>query len=247
MLRALRRRVATSAANLVASHQQFDASAASSQYYVSLLLPLALRPGMSILEVGCGLGRKTAMISSEVGRSGSVIAIDEDAEIINAAQSNQGRERWRIAGECSADSAIGSAGCRVRGDASIPIFRVVERFASADGRAIRLPFEDGAFEGVVVDRVLERLSCLPDQITLLTELARVTADGGSVVVGAVDEDLMSRSYTVDGSLALLSSSLEAAGLDVHVAGSSRLAEVAQQPAIVAERSVSLLTCAGRVR
>lgn len=49
------------------------------------LLAALLRPGMSVLDVGCGTGAITAGIAQAVGPSGSVIGVDRDAGLLEIA------------------------------------------------------------------------------------------------------------------------------------------------------------------
>jgi precorrin-6B methylase 2 len=45
-----------------------------------------LRPGMRILDVGCGMGDVTLLAALLVGPTGSVVGIDRDAEGMNRAR-----------------------------------------------------------------------------------------------------------------------------------------------------------------
>ena len=60
------------------------------QYSAGLFLldRLQLRPGMHVLDVGCGPGNLTAHIASLVGPGGSVVGIDPSAERIRLALAN---------------------------------------------------------------------------------------------------------------------------------------------------------------
>lgn len=53
------------------------------------------------------------------------------------------------------------------------------------GDALRLPFADGAFDGVRADRVLQHLL---DPVGALAEMVRVTQPGGTVVVADADQE-----------------------------------------------------------
>jgi len=47
---------------------------------------LALRPGMSVLDLGCGPGRVTIAVARRVGAGGDVLAVDMQAGMIERAQ-----------------------------------------------------------------------------------------------------------------------------------------------------------------
>ncbi len=50
-----------------------------------------LRPGLRVLDVGCGPGTITAEIADRVGPDGSVVAIDASADVVALASETQGR------------------------------------------------------------------------------------------------------------------------------------------------------------
>ncbi len=51
-----------------------------------LLLFAGLRPGMRVLDVGCGSGETTLRIAALVGPGGQAVGIDRDAELLEDAQ-----------------------------------------------------------------------------------------------------------------------------------------------------------------
>lgn len=52
----------------------------------SVLRALDVRPGMNILEIGCGVGYSTALLSRLVGSEGQVTAVDVDARLVERAR-----------------------------------------------------------------------------------------------------------------------------------------------------------------
>ncbi len=147
-------------ASVLASHA--GRTAADSAAY---LLP-HLRPGMSLLDVGCGPGTITLDLAAalddgtgddgtgngEAGGSGRVVGVDSAPAAIEAARA----EAAQRAQECV-------------------------RFEVADVGA--LPYEDGAFDVVHAHQVLHHL---PDPVAALREMARVTAPGGLVAARECD-------------------------------------------------------------
>lgn len=113
---------------------------------------LGLRPGERVLDLGCGAGRH----AFEMYRRGAdVIAFDQDAE--------------ELAGVRDLFVAMREAG-------------EVPAGAEADvkeGDALALPFADGEFDRVVAAEILEHV---PDDLTAIRELVRVTRPGGTVAL-----------------------------------------------------------------
>lgn len=63
------------------------------------LLKSGLRPGMTILDIGCGSGAMTCWMAEQVGPDGQVIGIENDANQLNAAQkraADQGLENIKL-------------------------------------------------------------------------------------------------------------------------------------------------------
>jgi SAM-dependent methyltransferase len=118
---------------------------------------LAPRPGLRLLDAGCGLGEAARELAPRVAPGGEVVAADASSVTVAAA----------------AERHDGSA----------------VRYQVAD--VLALPFDDGAFDGVRCERVLQHLA-EPD--AAIRELARVTRPGGRVVL--VDTDW--ESVAVDG-------------------------------------------------
>lgn len=113
---------------------------------------LGLRPGERVLDLGCGAGRH----AFEMYRRGAdVIAFDQDADELSAVRDLFAA--MRDAGE-------------------------VPEGAEADvkeGDALALPFADGEFDRVVAAEILEHI---PDDLTAIAELVRVTRPGGTVAL-----------------------------------------------------------------
>ena len=113
---------------------------------------LGLRPGERVLDLGCGAGRH----AFEMYRRGAdVIAFDQDAD--------------ELAGVRDLFVAMREAGEVPEGaDADVK-----------EGDALALPFADGEFDRVVAAEVLEHI---PDDLTAIRELVRVTRPGGTVAL-----------------------------------------------------------------
>jgi SAM-dependent methyltransferase len=56
---------------------------------------LALRPGQTVLDVGCGTGLSLALLRAGVGAKGHVVAIEQSPEMIERARERVRRSRWR--------------------------------------------------------------------------------------------------------------------------------------------------------
>ena len=113
---------------------------------------LGLRPGERVLDLGCGAGRH----AFEMYRRGAdVIAFDQDAD--------------ELAGVRDLFVAMREAGEVPEGaDADVK-----------EGDALALPFADGEFDRVVAAEILEHI---PDDLTAIRELVRVTRPGGTVAL-----------------------------------------------------------------
>ena len=59
----------------------------SEQYRTQALAALDLKPGQSVLDVGCGLGQDAAKIAARVGPSGRVVGLDYSQTMIDKASS----------------------------------------------------------------------------------------------------------------------------------------------------------------
>jgi SAM-dependent methyltransferase len=118
---------------------------------------LDVRPGMTVLDLGCGEGRH----AFEAYRRGAdVVAVDWGAHEV------QTTKRWL--------GAIGEAAEAGRaGDGRAARFEVVR------GDLTALPVPDGSVDRVIASEVLEHI---PDDATAFAEIARVLRPGGRVAV-----------------------------------------------------------------
>ena len=113
---------------------------------------LALRPGMTVLDLGCGEGRH----AFEAYRRGArVVAVDWGRH------ETETTKKW-----LGAIAAAGEAGDGAR-------FEVVR------GDVTALPFPDASVERVIASEVLEHV---PDDAAAFAEIARVLKPGGRVAV-----------------------------------------------------------------
>ena len=114
---------------------------------------LSLRPGDSVLDVGCGFGRH----SFEALRRGAhVVALDAGRAEVEGVRDMMGA--MALEGEFSADTQCAEV---IQGD------------------ALALPFVDGAFDVVLCSEVLEHV---PQDQAAMAELARVLRPGGIMAV-----------------------------------------------------------------
>ncbi len=115
---------------------------------------LGLAAGERLLDFGCGGGRHAL----EAMRLGAVAtALDSDRKEIGGAAA------WMVA---MLEEDKGTANSGGQGHAVV-----------GDGRA--LPFPDGCFDKLIAAEVLEHV---PDDVTVLAELARVLRRGGTMAV-----------------------------------------------------------------
>lgn len=127
----------------------------TAQFCAAHLLP-HLRPGASLLDVGCGPGSITATFLPYVSPGGRVVGIDSSAEVIATAQAQFGSS--------SSSSASGAN---------------IEFMA---GDLFKLPFEDDKFDFVHAHQVIVHLP-LDKVPAALREMRRVCKkDGGLVTI-----------------------------------------------------------------
>jgi SAM-dependent methyltransferase len=118
---------------------------------------LDLRPGMTVLDLGCGDGRHAF---EAYRRGASVIAVDwGQAEV-------ETTKRWL--------GAIAEAGEAGRGDDGR-----AARYEVVRGDLLALPFPDASVDRVMASEVLEHI---PDDATAMAEIFRVLRPGGRVAV-----------------------------------------------------------------
>jgi SAM-dependent methyltransferase len=113
---------------------------------------LDLRPGMTVLDLGCGEGRH----AFEAYRRGArVVAVDRGESEVGTTR------RWLDAIAEAGEAPAGAAHQVVRGD------------------LLALPFPDASVDRVIASEVLEHI---PDDTTAMAEIARVLRPGGTVAV-----------------------------------------------------------------
>lgn len=61
----------------------------------SAIAQLALAPGDTVLDVGCGTGLSFAPIQQAIGPHGHIIGIEQSPEMIDQARARLARHRWR--------------------------------------------------------------------------------------------------------------------------------------------------------
>ncbi|HYH26023.1 MAG TPA: class I SAM-dependent methyltransferase [Blastococcus sp.] len=113
---------------------------------------LDLRPGMTVLDLGCGEGRHAF---EAVRRGARVVAVDWGQEEVETTK------RWL--------GAIAAAG-EAADDA---------RFEVVRGNLLALPVPDASVDRVMASEVLEHI---PDDATAMAEIVRVLKPGGRVAV-----------------------------------------------------------------
>ncbi|MGY1684553.1 class I SAM-dependent methyltransferase [Geodermatophilus sp. SYSU D00867] len=113
---------------------------------------LDLRPGMTVLDLGCGEGRHAF---EAYRRGASVVAVDWGVPEVETTK------RWLGAIAEAGEAPAGAHHEVVRGDLR------------------HLPFPDGSVDRVIASEVLEHI---PDDGTAMTEIARVLKPGGRVAV-----------------------------------------------------------------
>ena len=118
---------------------------------------LDLRPGMTVLDLGCGEGRH----AFEAYRRGAhVVAVDWGVPEVETTK------RW-----LGAIAGAGEAGWAGDG--------VAARYEVVRGDLLHLPVPDASVDRVMASEVLEHI---PDDVTALAEIVRVLKPGGRVAV-----------------------------------------------------------------
>ncbi|MFD2094116.1 class I SAM-dependent methyltransferase [Blastococcus deserti] len=113
---------------------------------------LDLRPGMTVLDLGCGEGRHAF---EAYRRGASVVAVDRGASEVETTK------RWL--------GAIAGAGEAPEGS----------RYEVVRGDLLHLPFPDASVDRVIASEVLEHI---PDDTAAMAEIFRVLTPGGRVAV-----------------------------------------------------------------
>jgi SAM-dependent methyltransferase len=118
---------------------------------------LGVRPGMTVLDLGCGEGRH----AFEAYRRGArVVAVDRGVPEVGTTK------RW-----LGAIAAAGEAGRAADGGAA--------RYEVVRGDLLALPFPDAGVDRVIASEVLEHI---PDDVRAMSEIFRVLKPGGRVAV-----------------------------------------------------------------
>jgi SAM-dependent methyltransferase len=118
---------------------------------------LDLRPGMTVLDLGCGEGRHAF---EAYRRGASVVAVDWGVSEVETTK------RWL--------GAIAEAGEAGRADdGTVAAYEVVR------GDLRHLPFPDASVDRVIASEVLEHI---PDDVPAMAEIFRVLKPGGRVAV-----------------------------------------------------------------
>ncbi|WP_040339757.1 class I SAM-dependent methyltransferase [Candidatus Blastococcus massiliensis] len=118
---------------------------------------LDLRPGMRVLDLGCGEGRHAF---EAIRRGADVVAVDWGVSEVETTK------RW-----LGAIVESGEAGLRPDGTPA--------RFEVVRGDLLRLPFPDASVDRVMASEVLEHI---PDDVTAMAEIFRVLKPGGRMVM-----------------------------------------------------------------
>ncbi|AYV77759.1 MAG: hypothetical protein Edafosvirus1_90 [Edafosvirus sp.] len=117
---------------------------------------MCLKPGDHVLDLGCGPASDTISLAQVVGKTGKVVGIDCDNEMIKLANQR----------------AI---------DANVNDF-VTHQVHMIHG-STKLPFEDNTFDACRSERVFQHLV---DPKNALLELVRVTKPGGKIIIMDTD-------------------------------------------------------------
>ena len=113
---------------------------------------LGLRPGMTVIDLGCGEGRH----AFEAYRRGArLVAVDWGVSEVETTR------RWLGAIDEAGEAPEGAHHEVVRGD------------------LLHLPFPDGSIDRVMASEVLEHI---PDDVTAMAEIFRVLKPGGRMVI-----------------------------------------------------------------
>jgi ubiquinone/menaquinone biosynthesis C-methylase UbiE len=131
---------------------------------------LALRPGETVLEVGCGAGHDLIRDARQVGPGGRVIGVDAKASMVAEAQR-------RVLADCGPARRVAALGPLAR---TVPIHRMISCHL---GDARNLPLGDATVDACRVDRVL---MYVPTPERALAEMVRVLRPGGRLVAMELD-------------------------------------------------------------
>jgi SAM-dependent methyltransferase len=113
---------------------------------------LDVRPGMNVLDLGCGEGRHAF---EAFRRGASVVAVDWGSDEVTTTR------QWLQAIRAAGEAPVGARAEVVRGDLTA------------------LPFPDASVDRVIASEVLEHV---PDDAAAIAEIARVVKPGGRVAI-----------------------------------------------------------------
>ena len=125
---------------------------------------MSIKPGDSVLDLGCGPGIDTVELARIVGESGRVTGIDNDEKMIRQADEHAKKERL----DARIDHQIGDVG--------------------------QLPYDAGIFDSCRAERLFQVLPALYDKKSVLEEMIRVTKKGGAIVLADTDWATVSINY-----------------------------------------------------
>jgi ubiquinone/menaquinone biosynthesis C-methylase UbiE len=121
-----------------------------------------LRPGQRVLDLGCGEGRH--VINLAAVEQVDAVGVDLSLDDLATARTRLGEFRQMLA---DADTTVDIDAHASSGQATL--------FGVLAGDALRLPFADNSFDGVICSEVLEHI---PDYRAALREIQRVLRPGG---------------------------------------------------------------------
>ncbi len=132
---------------------------------------LQLEPGMTVLDLGCGVGDDARKLFDRVQPGGSVIGVDTNKDMIAQARSRH------LPGlvQANAPSSASMPGWR-SSSSDVPLS---ERLRFISGPAEGIPLPDRSCDAARADRLLQHIS---DPLIALKEMRRVLRPAGRIVL-----------------------------------------------------------------